>query len=133
MQNCISTTGNCHSHIHESTHFILSVFLMVHPRCFPRLACGPPKITGPGAPPRLTPLSVGLCNWPSHILLDSSILIWQLNQLNCFRFTVEKNTRHKTLCLTYAFNRDYLHKILLIEPTDDPYNQHRITDVYVKC
>ena len=23
MKNCISTTRNCHSHIHESTHFIL--------------------------------------------------------------------------------------------------------------
>jgi hypothetical protein len=49
-----------HSHIHESTHFILFALLKVHPRFFPRLACGPPKLMGPGALPRLTPLSVGL-------------------------------------------------------------------------
>ena len=62
MKNCISTTRNYHSHIHESTHFILFALLKVHPRFFPRLACGPPKLIGPGSPPRLTspPLSVGL-------------------------------------------------------------------------
>jgi hypothetical protein len=49
-----------HSHIHESTHFILFALLKVHPRFFPRLACGPPKLMGPGALPRLIPLSVGL-------------------------------------------------------------------------
>ena len=61
MKNCISTTRNYHSHIHESTHFILFALLKVHPRVFPRLACGPPKLIGPGSPPRLTspPLS-----WP---------------------------------------------------------------------
>ena len=37
--------------IHESTHFILFALLKVHPR----LACGPPKLMDPGAPPRLTP------------------------------------------------------------------------------
>ena len=40
MQNFISTR-NCHSHIHESTHFILFTLLKVHPRFFPRLACRP--------------------------------------------------------------------------------------------
>jgi hypothetical protein len=35
MDNLISTTRNCHSHIHESTHFILFASLKVHPRCFP--------------------------------------------------------------------------------------------------
>jgi hypothetical protein len=34
MKNFISTTRNCHSHIHESTHFILFALLMVHPRFF---------------------------------------------------------------------------------------------------
>ena len=58
MKNCISTTRNCHSHIHESTHFILFALLMVHPRFFLRLACGPPKLIGPGRHP--PPLSVGL-------------------------------------------------------------------------
>ena len=60
MNNFISTTRNCHSHIHESTHFILFALLKVHPRFFSRLACGPPKLMGPGAPLRLTPLSVDL-------------------------------------------------------------------------
>ena len=58
MKNFIFTTRNCHSHIHERTHFILFALLKVHPRFFPRLACGPPKLMGHGAPPRLTlPLS----------------------------------------------------------------------------
>jgi hypothetical protein len=35
MNNWISTTRNCHSHIHESTHFILFASLKVNPRCFP--------------------------------------------------------------------------------------------------
>jgi hypothetical protein len=36
--------------LHESTHFILFALLKVHPRFFiPRLACGPPKLMGPGA------------------------------------------------------------------------------------
>ena len=62
MENFISTTRNCHSHIHESTHFILFALLKVHPRfLFPRLPCGPPKLMGHGEPPRLIPpLSVGL-------------------------------------------------------------------------
>ena len=47
MKNFISTTRNCHSHIHESTHFIVFVLLKVHLRFFPRLACGPPKFIGP--------------------------------------------------------------------------------------
>ena len=55
MKNSISTTRNCHSHIHERTHFILFALLKVHPRFFPRLACGPPKPMGPVVPPRLTP------------------------------------------------------------------------------
>ena len=55
MKNFISTTRNYHSHIHESTHFILFALLKVHPRFFPRLAYGPPKLMGPGAPPLLTP------------------------------------------------------------------------------
>ena len=61
MNYLISTTRNCHSYIHESTHFILFALLKVHTRFFPRLGCGPPKLMGPGAPPRLTPapLSVG--------------------------------------------------------------------------
>jgi hypothetical protein len=46
MKNFISTTRNCHSHIHESTHFILFALLKVHPRFFSRLACGPPKFMG---------------------------------------------------------------------------------------
>ena len=46
MKNFISTTRNCHSHIHESTHFILFALLKVHPRFFSRLACGPPKLMG---------------------------------------------------------------------------------------
>jgi hypothetical protein len=63
MKNFISTTRNCHSHIHESTHFILFALLKVHPRFFPRLACGPPKLMGPGARPRLKPPS----QWAWHI------------------------------------------------------------------
>lgn len=31
MKNVISTTRNCHSHIHESTHFILFALFKVHP------------------------------------------------------------------------------------------------------
>jgi hypothetical protein len=58
MKNVISTTLNCHSHIHESTHFISFALLKLHPPCFPRLAFGPPKVKGIGSPPRLTtPLS----------------------------------------------------------------------------
>jgi hypothetical protein len=38
MKNVISTTLNCHSHIHESTHFISFALLKLHPPCFPRLA-----------------------------------------------------------------------------------------------
>ena len=53
MKNCISTTRNCHSHIHESTHFIVFALVKVHPRFSPRLA----KRMDPMAPPRLTPLS----------------------------------------------------------------------------
>ena len=66
MKNFISTTRDCHSHIRESTHIILFALLKVYPRFFPRLACGPPKLVGPGAPPRLTSLSVGL-----HIVIKA--------------------------------------------------------------
>jgi hypothetical protein len=31
MKNFISTTRNCHSHIHESTHYILFALLKVYP------------------------------------------------------------------------------------------------------
>ena len=62
MNNCLSTTRNCHSHIHESTHFILFALLKVHPPFFfPRLACGPPKLMGPVAPSRLNPPSQWVC------------------------------------------------------------------------
>jgi hypothetical protein len=50
MKNFISTTRNCHSHIYESTHFILFALLKVPPRFFPRLACGPPNLMGPVCP-----------------------------------------------------------------------------------
>jgi hypothetical protein len=60
MKNCISTTQNGHSDIHESTHFIVLALLKVHPRFFPPLTRGPPKPMGPGVLPRLTPLSMGL-------------------------------------------------------------------------
>ena len=40
-----------HSYIHESTHFILFALLKVHPRFFPRLACGPPKLMCSGRCP----------------------------------------------------------------------------------
>ena len=64
MKNFISTTRNCHSHIYESTHFILFALLKVHPRFFPRLACGPTNLMGPVCPtPPLTP-SVGLAAHP---------------------------------------------------------------------
>jgi hypothetical protein len=52
MYNNFSVTG--HSHIHESTHFILFDLLKVHPCFFPRLACGP-QDAAPADPP-----SVGL-------------------------------------------------------------------------
>ena len=55
MNNCISTTRNCHLHIHECTHFILFALLKIHPRFFHRLACGSSKVMGPGTAPRLTP------------------------------------------------------------------------------
>ena len=48
MKNFISTTRNCHSHIQESTHFILFALLKEHPRFFPQLACWPLKLMGPG-------------------------------------------------------------------------------------
>ena len=48
MKNFISTTRNCHSHIHESTHFILFALLKVHHRFS---LFGPPKLMGPGWPP----------------------------------------------------------------------------------
>jgi hypothetical protein len=50
MKNFISTTRNCHSHIHESTHFILFALLKVHPRFFPCLACGS-RGAAPSDPP----------------------------------------------------------------------------------
>jgi hypothetical protein len=64
MKNFTSTTRNCHSHIHESTHFILFALLNVRPRFFPRLVCGPPKFMGPGAPPWQTP-------WACSDLIDT--------------------------------------------------------------
>jgi hypothetical protein len=51
MKNFIFTTRNCHSHIHESTHFILLAFLKLHPHCFPRLASGPLMSRAVGRPP----------------------------------------------------------------------------------
>ena len=39
VKNFISTTQNCHSHIHESTHFILFALRKVHPRFFFYLVC----------------------------------------------------------------------------------------------
>ena len=51
MKNCVSTTRNCHSHIHESTHFIWFALLKLHSRCFPSQAFGPPQNQGHrGAP-----------------------------------------------------------------------------------
>ena len=68
MENFISTTRNCHSHIHESTHFILFALLKVHPHfLFPRLACGPPKLMGHGEPPRLTAPSQWACLFLLHL------------------------------------------------------------------
>ena len=54
MKNYIFTTRNCHSHIHESTHFILFAFLKLHTSFFPHLTSVPPNDKGRGAPPRLT-------------------------------------------------------------------------------
>jgi hypothetical protein len=62
MKNFISTTRNCHSHIHESTHFILFVMLKVHPRFFPRLACGPPGAYQADPPPLSGPGGGNLSN-----------------------------------------------------------------------
>jgi hypothetical protein len=58
MKNCISITRNCHSHIHESTHFILFALLKVHLRFFFYLVW----LVGPlnSWPPGRRPLSVGL-------------------------------------------------------------------------
>ena len=48
MKNLISTTRNCHSHIHESTHFILFALLKVHPRFFLSFGLWAPKLMGSG-------------------------------------------------------------------------------------
>ena len=64
MKNCISTTRNCHSHIHESTHFILFALVNVHPRFFfPRLVCGPLNSWAPGRRPGWPP-SQWAWSWP---------------------------------------------------------------------
>jgi hypothetical protein len=58
MKNFIFTTPNCHSHIHESTFVCLA---QGTPSYFPlHLTCGPPKLVGSEAPPRLTPLPLSL-------------------------------------------------------------------------
>ena len=63
--------------IHESTHFILFALLKVHPR----LACGPPKLMGPVAPPRLTPFSVGLPVWYLEFILYKNVRYLYDNKL----------------------------------------------------
>ena len=63
--------------IHESTHFILFALLKVHPR----LACGPPTLMDPGAPPRLTPLSVGLPVWYLEFILYKNVRYLYDNKL----------------------------------------------------
>jgi len=70
MKNCISTTRNCHSHIHESTHFILFALLKVHPRLFSLFGLGPPKLMGPGALYWLSPSS----QWAWVTCLESAML-----------------------------------------------------------
>jgi hypothetical protein len=56
MKNCISTTRNCHSHIHESRRFILFALLKVHPRLlFPLLAYGLPNSWALGRLPGWSP------------------------------------------------------------------------------
>jgi hypothetical protein len=74
MKTSISTARNCHSHIHESTHFILFALLKVHPRFFSLvLACGPPKLMCPGAPSRLTPkLKYALCSLKYILIIKAN-------------------------------------------------------------
>jgi len=61
MKNCKSTTRNCHSHNHESTHFILFALLKVHPRLFFLIwLVGHLNSWAPGRRPNWHPLSVGL-------------------------------------------------------------------------
>ena len=75
MKNLISTTLNCHSHIHDNTHFISFAFLKLHPPCFHRLAFGPPKVKGTGAPPRLTTPFSGRANMQNvYILVNGEVV-----------------------------------------------------------
>ena len=55
MKNCISTTRNCHSHIHESTRFILFALLKVHPRFSLVWLMGPLSSWAPGRLPGWPP------------------------------------------------------------------------------
>jgi hypothetical protein len=93
MKNFISTTRNCHSHIHESTHFILFALLKVHPRFFYLLWLVGPLISWAlGRRPGWPPLSVGLRNGTTQIyrnlilkqlvkMLCDKILYWYIRSL----------------------------------------------------
>jgi hypothetical protein len=61
MKNCISTTRNCHSHIHENRHYILFAFLKVHPHfCFLVWIVGPLNSWAPWRRPGWPSLSMGV-------------------------------------------------------------------------
>ena len=82
----------CHSHIHESTHFILFALLKVHPPFFPRLACGPPETHVPRGAAPADPLSVGfgttyskkqqinerMTTFPASTLRIHNVAVWLL-------------------------------------------------------
>ena len=82
MKNFISTTRNCHSHIHESTHFILFALLKVHPRFFYLLWLVGPLISWAlGRRPGWPPLSVGLRNGTTQIYRN--LILKQLVKMLC--------------------------------------------------
>ena len=97
MKHCISTTRNCHSHIHESRRFIVFALLKVHPRfLFPLLAYGFPNSWALGRLPGWSP-SKWACLFLLHLYVwlffwmtwsyDRTITLWLMQQrltlLNC--------------------------------------------------
>ena len=87
MKNFISTTRNCHSRIHERTHFILFALLKVHPRVFFVWLVGPLSSWAPADPP-----SQWACNM-NHGSYELTYLNKRIRRMSFFSNKFTSKTR----------------------------------------
>ena len=91
MKNFICTTRNCHSHIHESTHFILFALFKVHPSFF-FLVWAPADLSPPLPPPLSGPDWLYKTYIVIFAMLHCSILIAHYINLRQYEILQDKHT-----------------------------------------